>query len=323
MPVTLKIEDKSQPATKGRKKEPGPLQQAINSARVPQDQQMGWVALGLWIAALLAICAVWQLSEATAPTFGIGMPIWCAVTILAYVIYGPSFLMKKLRERGSNAVVSSSNKPALKNLLGKAAPLIAAKEPPALIDDASTDPRARIWPNALVFNKALFGIVDDNEASVLAVRGLAHQKLGHGRRLGILDLVNKTQPPATKLLVWPVVIYAKLLENLWLPHANRSADRLALLLIRNQLIMLSAILKEYAANDPEMIRMEVSSADVTNWIQQKGHIGMAGKEISTQYKLGRAIHEAPVLEDRLHELQMWGESATFKEAIEKMAVHKK
>lgn len=322
MPVTLKIEDKSLPA-KGRKNEPTPLQEAINSARVPQDLQMGWVALGLWVVALLILCTIWLRFEPTRTTFGIGMPLWCAAAILAYVVFGPNFLIKKLRERGANAVISTTNKPALKNLLGKAAPLINAKEPPALIDEVSEQPRARIWPNALIFNKSLFGVVDDNEASVLAVRGLAHQKLGHGRRLGIIDLVNQTQPPTAKFLVWPIVIYALLLENMWLSHANRSADRLALLLIRNHLIMLSAILKEYAANDYEMIRMEVSSADVTNWIQQKGHIGMAGAEISTQYKLGRAIHEAPVLEDRLQELLQWGESPAFKEAVEKLAANKK
>jgi Zn-dependent protease with chaperone function len=115
------------------------------------------------------------------------------------------------------------------------------------------------------------------------------------------------------------MIYARLLRQLWLPYAQRSADRLALLLIRNPQLMMSAILKEYAATDAGMQELGVTSEDVTNWISQKGHIGMKGEEISTQYKLGRAIHEAPILEERIQELQRWNNSPDFKNAVEKLA----
>lgn len=314
MPVTVDTKPKAP------KNAPAPLQEAVQACVVPQDKQMGWVALGVWLVALLFLCGIWYFFEATQP-FLIGMPLWSLAAIGAYLVFGPGYLLGKLRSKGTGATISSSNKPTLKNLLSKAAPLLALKEPPAFVVEKDA-PRSRVWPTALLFNKPLFGVMDDSEASVLAVRGLAHQKLGHARRLALLDLLDQT-PRATKLLVWPVVIYARLLRQLWLPHAQRSADRLALLLIRNPQLMLSAILKEYAATDAAMQDFSITSQDVTNWIQQRGHIGLKGEEISTQYKLGRAIHEAPVLEERLQELQNWGASSEFKEAVEKLASTKK
>ncbi|BCM93041.1 hypothetical protein IAD21_04928 [Abditibacteriota bacterium] len=302
------------------KNTPTPVEEVIKTSLVPQDKQMGFVALGLWLAALVFLCGIWWVSEATQP-FAIGMPIWSVVAIGAYLLYGPNYLSNKLRSKGTGAAISMHNKPALKNLLSRAAPLLALKEPPALITEKE-EPRSRVWPSALLFNKSLFGVMDDSEASVLAVRGLAHQKLGHARRLGLLDLLDQT-PTASKMLVWPVLIYARLLRQLWLPHAQRSADRLALLLIRNQPLMLSAILKEYAATDAGMQELGVTSQDVTNWISQKGHIGMKGEEISIQYKLGRAIHEAPILEERIQELERWNNSPDFKASVEKLASTKK
>ncbi len=309
MPITVST------APTSSKGAPTPVEEAVRSSLVPQDKPMGFAALGVWIVALIFLCGIWNLSEATQP-FAIGMPIWSVLAIGAYLVVGPGYLAGKLRSKGG-APVSLHNKPVLKNLLARAAPLLALREPFALIVEKEA-PRSRVWPSALLFNRPLFGIMDDSEASVLAVRGLAHQKLGHARRLALLDLLDQT-PPITKLLVWPVALYARFLRQMWLPHAQKSADRLALLLIRNPQLMMSAILKEYAATDAGMQELGVTSQDVTNWISQKGHIGMKGEEISTQYKLGRAIHEAPLLEERIQELQRWNDSPDFKSALEKLA----
>ena len=311
MPVTL---DMKAPATP--KGAPSPVQEAIGSCLLPQDKQMGFVALGVWLALLAFLCGIWWLSEATLP-FAYGMPVWCLVAIVAYLVFGPKYLSGKLRGLGSSAQVSSSNKPLLKNMLAKAAPVLAMREPRVFLPDQPA-PRSRVWPQAVLFNKPIWNVMDDSEASVLLIHGLAHQKLGHARRLALLDLLDQT-PTVTRFLVWPVLLYARFLRHFWLPHALKSADRLALLLVRNPSLLMNAILKEYAANDAQMQAMNVSSEDVTNWISQKGHIGMKGEEISTQYKLGRAIHESPLLEDRIHEMQRWCSTPEFKEAVEKLA----
>lgn len=312
MPVTLDM--KAPAAPKGT---PSPTQEAINACLVPQDKQMGQIALGLWLALLAFACGIWFINREAFLPFIIGMPIWCLASIGVYLVFGPSYLMGKLRGLGGGAAITTSNKPVLKNMLTKACPVLSIREPRAFLDDKAA-PRARVWPLALVFNRSLFAVMDDGEASVLLIRGLAHQKLGHARRLALLDLLDQTPTP-TKFLVWPVVLYARFLRAFWLPHAQKSADRLTLLLIRNPSLLMSAVLKEFAANDQQMQDLSVTSEDVTNWISQKGHIGMKGEEISTQYKLGRAIHESPLLEERIQDMQRWSQTPEFKEAVEKLA----
>jgi len=313
MPVTLDM--KAPAAPKGV---PSPAQEAINACVVPEEVQMGRAVLGGWIAVLVLICALpWIINGEALEPFGYGLPVWCLLSIAVYLQFGPKYLMGKLRGQGARAAITSANKPTLKTMLSKASPVLGVREPRAFLSEA-TAPRARVWPEALLFNSSLFGIMDENEASVLGLRGLAHQKLGHGRRLALLDMLEAT-PPITRFLVWPVMLYGRFLRQFWLPHANKSADRLAMLLVRNPSPMMSAIVKEFAANDAHMQGMEITSQDVSNWISQKGHIGLKGEEISTQYKLGRAIHETPLLEERVQEIQRWASTAQFKEATEKLA----
>ncbi len=179
-------------------------------------------------------------------------------------------------------------------------------------------PSVRIVPRALLIHKEAFENLDAHEVSALVVRALVHERQGHSRRLFLLDLVETTQPATLLALVWPVLIYAKILHAMWLPHAQQNADRIALFLVKNPNLLLSAILKDIAARDAHMQEMQVSSADVSNWINQRGHIGMAGEEISTQYKLGRAIHEDPPLEMRLQNLQNWAKSSEYSSGLEKL-----
>lgn len=317
MPVTLDMKAPAAP-----KSTPSPTQEAIQACIVPDEIKMSRIALGAWLGILVFLCALpWIISAEALQPVGIGLPIWCLLSIAVYLQFGPKYLTGKLRGLGARAAITQSNKPTLKKMISTASPVLSVREPRAFLADAKA-PRARVWPESLLFNAPLFGIMDENEVSVLGIRGLAHQKMGHGRRLALLDLLDQT-PPITRALVWPVLLYARLLRQFWLPHAHKSADRLALLLVRNPSPLLSAVVKEYAANDAQMQDMSITSEDVGNWISQKGHIGMKGEEISTQYKLGRAIHETPLLEDRVQEIQRWAATAQFKEATEKLANGKK
>lgn len=314
MAVTVEIKDRAQQKVG---KAPAPLEEAIASAQLPGEKKMGLIALGLTAAALVLACVPWWFAEATQP-FAIGMPLWVLLSLLVCLFIWPGQIIKKCCQKGSNALISSQNQPQIKTVLSKAAPILAVAEPDAVIDDSAADARMRVYPKALIFNEPVFRVINTNETGVLAARGLAHLCLKHDRRLAVIDVINRADPPILRLLLWPAWIYTKLLENLWLGQAHQSADRLAALLIRNPSLMLSAILKVHAANDANMQNLNVSSEDISSWIAQKGHIGMAGEEISTQYKLGRAIHEDPPFEMRLQGLQKWCESAEFKAALEKL-----
>ena len=313
MAVSVEIKD----AAKASKNLASPTREALESVVLPDEKRMGFIALGVWIGALVLLCLPWSLSKATLP-FAIGMPLWCLFSVLFGLLLGPNFALKTLRN-DAKARVSAQNRGQIKTVLNKISPIIGVDEPAAFFDAGAAKSELRVYPQTLVIGAPLEKTVDANELAALAARGVAHEKLGHSRRLGLLHLMAQMPSPLIKFLVWPLWIYAALLERLWLPLATQNADRVALLVIRNLPLLLSAILKEKAANSAHMQSLGVTGTDITNWISQKGHIGMAGEEISTQYKLGRAIHEDPPFEIRVQGLQRFADSAPFKEAVEKLA----
>ncbi|HEX8464955.1 MAG TPA: hypothetical protein VF627_10105 [Abditibacterium sp.] len=210
------------------------------------------------------------------------------------------------------------NPKSLKGLIGNAKQAFAREEKPEKPIQNLGAPSVRVQPNAVLVHKDALTSLDNSEISALVVQSLVHLRQGHARRLFLLDFIDTAQPKALLYLAWPVLIYGKLLRAMWLPHARQNADRLALFLVKNPNLMLAGILKDYAACDANMQALNVSAQDVTNWINQAGHIGMAGEEISTQYKLGRAIHEDPPLELRLQNLQNWAKSEEFSSGLEKL-----
>ena len=317
MPVTLDTRQPDKPK-RGAKGEPStPREAAIAAAIDPQEKRAGATALGVWLGILAVLCLPWFLKPSLL-MIGQLMLAWSVLSILAFVLVAPTRDLGALR-KDPKALVSSKIRAGLKGVLGKVASLLNVAEPPAFVDEKAEKPRLRILPGALIANEPLWKQLSENEVNALAVRGLAHQRLGHARRLAIIDAFASLPSPLFKVLAWPVWIYVELLQNIWLQHALQSADRIALLVIRNFGLLLSAIVKEKAANDAHMQELGVQSSDVANWVAQRGHIGMEGKEISTQYKLGRAIHENPPFEKRILDLQAWSTTPEYEKAVEQLA----
>ena len=289
MPVTLDTRQPDKPK-RGAKGEPStPREAAIAAATDPQEKRAGLIALGVWLAILAILCLIWFIWPSTR-IIGQLMLAWSVLAILAFVLVAPTRDLGPLR-KDPKTLISSKVRAGLKGVLSKVAPILNVAEPPAFVDEKAEAPRLRILPGALIANEPVWKQLTENEVNALAVRGLAHQRLGHARRLAIIDAFDNLPSPLYKFLAWPVWIYVELLQNIWLQHALQSADRIALLVIRNFGLLLSAIVKEKAANDAGMQELGVQSSDVANWVAQRGHIGMEGKEISTQYKLGRAAQQ--------------------------------
>ena len=317
MPVTLDTRQSDKPKRGVKGEAATPRQAAIAAAINPAEKRGGMLAFALWLGILAVLCLPWFAKPAT-QSIGLILVLWSAVSTIYFAILSPSRVLSALR-RNPKALVSSKNRASLKAVLGKVAPLLNAAEPSAFVDAAREAPRMRILPGALVFNEPVWKQLGENEVNGLAVRGIAHQRLGHARRLTIINEFDRLPSRLYKFLVWPIWIYVSLLEGLWLQHALQSADRIALLVVRNFGLLLSAIVKEKAANDAQMQALGVQSSDVANWVAQRGHIGMAGEEISIQYKLGRAIHENPPFERRILSLQEWSASPEFNKAVENLA----
>ena len=316
MPVTLDTR-KPDKSTRGSKGQLAPREAAIAAATNPAEKRAGMLALGLWIGILAVLCLPWFLKD-WGQTIGLIAVLWSLFSTLYFAILAPSRALGALRKE-PKALVSSKVHAGLKTIIGKVASVLNASEPSAYVDAQAQTAQLRVLPGALIVNEPLWKQLGENEVNALAVRGIAHQRLGHARRLAIIHQFQKLPSPLFKLLAWPVWIYVSLLESLWLQHALQSADRIALLIVRNFGVLLSAIVKEKAANDAHMQELGVQSSDVANWVAQRGHIGMEGKEISTQYKLGRAIHEDPPFEKRVLDLQNWSASKEFEKAVEGLA----
>ncbi len=317
MPVTLDTRQADKPKRGAKGKPSTPREAAIAAATNPQEKRAGLIAFGVWIGILCVLCLPWFLKPSL-QTIGTLMTAWSALSVVYFAILAPSRILGPLRKE-PKARVTSKVRAGLKTILGKVAPILNVNEPPAFVSEKAEAPRMLTLPGALVFNEPLWKQLTESEINALGVRGLAHQRLGHARRLAIIDEFENLPSPVVRVLVWPIGIYVELLRNLWLQHALQSADRIALLVIRNFGLLLSAIVKEKAANDAGMQALGVQSSDVANWVAQRGHIGMEGKEISTQYKLGRAIHENLPFEKRILSLQEWSAAPEYQKAVENLA----
>jgi hypothetical protein len=156
------------------------------------------------------------------------------------------------------------------------------------------------------------------ELDCLVIRALVQQRQRQVRRHMLVQLLAYTHP-AARFLAWPIAIYAGLLRAFWSDLADQTADRLTLLIMKNDKLLMGAILKQFAASDPLMMENNVTAEDVDNYIKQGGIIDTSGSSISTQYKIGSSISANPFIEDRVTALRSWASSIEYREALRSLA----
>lgn len=314
MPVTVQIEDRV-------KKTAGAAPPAeLGDYVEPSERGEGTKAVLIWLLSIVVVSAVLSIWEATRP-FGIGVFVWWLLSVLGYFIVAPYMVLRRLRAHGAEYEITAKKYPRLKTLLSKGSSMLGVSEPEAFLTaEGASQVRliGRKDPYFLVITQATCELLQGPELDCLVLRALVHARQGHGARLMLLQFLSDT-PYAVRLLVWPVALYGYLLRFFWLDIAEKTADRLALLLIKNHKLLTSALLKQHVATDPIMQANDISSRDVDNFVRQEGNIGMAGTEISTQYKMGSAIHENPYLEERLQAISNWAKSPDFADALKKLA----
>jgi len=313
MAVTVKIDDKKK-VKKTAKAAPAQVQAAasLDDYTLPKEKKAGLTVLFTWIGIMSVLCVPWLFNENTQP-IGQVMLAWWFLSTAAYLFVWPMLIVRRLRVQGAEAAIDATTQPRLHALLTRASGLLGISVPEGFVEEEGS-PRVYVLPRAVLVRSAANKMMEPGEINCLVVRGLVMMRQGQARRFGMMRLVQDS-PKIVRFLVWPVVLYDLLLRNQWMPHAHETTDRLALLLVNNESLLISAVLKEHAATDANMQEMSITTADVTMWINQAGHIGTAGEEISTQYKLGRAIHEDPELEHRLLVLQEWANSDQFRDAV--------
>lgn len=318
MPVTVKIQDKQRQRAAATPGAPPPAE--LGDYVVPNERSEGMKSLLLWLFAMLFICGV-PLGIPTMQSVGIGLVAWWLVSVLIYYVIVPRMVLRRLRMHGAEFDITTKKNPRLKAVLSRGSALLGLSEPEGFVSEEPS-PQVRLLgskdPYFYLATRGACELLTPAELDCLTLRALIQ---GRQRQLGRLNLIQSiiATPGIVRALVWPINMYAVMLQMSWSELANQSADRLTLLLLRDQKLLLRAILKMHAQFDPVMIEAEVTPEDVESYVNQEGRISVEGTEISTQYKLGSAISANPFLEERLHALSEWARSAEYQEALQKLA----
>lgn len=315
MPVTVKIED--------RKKAADTVAAAdLGDYIVPGERSEGIKSLVIWIVLMLALCGGLSLLPQT-QNIGFGLFAWWILSSLAYFVIAPRLVLRRMRSHAAEYLITARKHPRLKTLLSKGSGLIGIDEPEGFLSE-ETVAHVRVLSAKQPFVIVTSGASElllPPELDCLTLQCMVHARLGHVRRLMLLQFLGDT-PPAARILAWPVALYAYLLRLNWHEMAEQSADRLTLLLVKNPKLLMSSLLKQFASSDPAMQNMDITINDVDSYIKQGGLIGNSGTEISTQYKIGSAIQDNPYLEGRIRAITAWVNAPEYVSALEKLAAQR-
>lgn len=313
MPVTVKIQDKT---PKGEPVAPAP---DLSDYAEPNERGEGAKAFWLWFIPMLLISVGPMATEATRGV-GIGIFAWWVLSSIAYFIIGPRMVLRRLRLHGDEYAITARKHPRLHSLLAKGSSMLDIAPPEGfLVDEGFSQIRViNAGLNVVIVTKAASEMLQPNELEALVLRSLVQIRQKQVRRFTLIQLLADT-PAAMRPLAWPVAIYANLLRAFWSDYADQTADRLTLIMIRNDKLLMSALLKQFAVSDPLMRENSITTEDVDNFIKQAGIIDTSGASISTQYKIGSSIQANPYLEERVNALRAWAKSQQFRDAVEKMA----
>ena len=276
-----------------------------------------WFVLMLLSSVVLAFVPVDLMR-----TVGIGISAWWLLSSLAYFLIAPKLLLRRLR-LDETSKINTRTQPRLAGAIAKGSAIMGVEAPEAYLlpEGISQVKILGSGPEYLIVTQAAVNLLAPQELDALILRALVHSRENHVRRLTMLHFLQET-PTAARLLAWPISFYAALLNMAWHELAEQTADRLALIILRNPKIFLSALLKQLAESDPQMREIGVTSADVDAYIKQDGVIDAAGHSVSTQYKIGSAIGDNPYIEARISAFNEWARSPEFQAAMEKLAAKK-
>lgn len=312
MAVTLKIEEK-------KKKVDAAPAPDLSDFVAEGERGEGTKAFLIWFILMLLGSVILALVPVQAvKPIGIAVGAWWLLSSVGYFFLAPFLVLRRLRLDESSRITSRTQ-PRLANAIAKGSTILGVPEPEAYLlqEGISQVKILGAAPQFITITQAATELLSPNELDALILRALVHSRENHVRRLSMLQFLGDT-PAAARILVWPMSFYAALLNMAWHELAEQTADRLALIILRNPKVFMAAMLKQLAESDPQMREIGVTAADVDAYIQQDGVIDAAGHSVSTQYKIGSAIGDNPYIEARISAFNEWAKSPEFQTALAKM-----
>lgn len=324
---------------------------------LPAARTQGQIALMLWLSTMalfLAFCAWFESLR----WLGFLIFLWWIASCVALFVVMPQNELKNLRARGSEYAINARSQPRLKTLLQKGSALIGVREPEGVLQKKAPDhPNFEVRiagraPHFLVVGQsAVENVVgrsgeeqrdveqgamqseetqndkpqsyetesyEPPELDCLVLRCLVHAHLGDVSRLDLLERLGQMRR-LHRVLVWPVGLYALMLRAMWLPHAQANADRLALLLVKNPKLVMSALLKDFVAQHAVLRARNVGFSDVDTHLKGGGLLERSGEQMSAQYALGNALRDDTTFNARLNAITSWVNSPEYVAALEHLA----
>ncbi|HIE51086.1 MAG TPA: hypothetical protein EYP85_04950 [Armatimonadetes bacterium] len=240
---------------------------------------------------------------------------WVGWLVLSFILVALVIGQQRRRliRQGLKIKVMPTNFPEIREVLQRFVRPLGLKEPEAyVVEEDSLELRTRGLrrPFFMVIPQRLRDLLSETEFQALLAREIGHV---HARHVPLrsLALTLQTGNPILRLLGFPLFLYAFFLRP-WLEAIETTADRLALLLIRDHKVISAALLKLAVGNDPTS---SVEVAEIDEFIS-KGGMEVRAEDVDAHYRMGVLRQKHEDLFARLYDLSTFESSQEARKSLQ-------
>jgi len=291
----------------------------LSDYQYPGEKQHYWQSIGavVLVACWIAVMVWWQLHEMW-PYQWSYLPLWvigCPV-IVNYLAMRPR--RQQLKELGHTAKVWSNNYPQYHQMLTRFSKLAGLGRAPEMYIVNEQAPYIYSMPGGaetIVATTALLDELDTEEFQALVAHEIGHIK-SHHLRLDLAMTYVDNVSPLLKVAFGPVTAWRMLMGS-WRDIIEYSADRLALLLTKNPVALMRAIIKSAAAADEQA---DLARDEIDAYLAATGTADTDGAQLERLFKINQFVKSQPNMQDRLQEIGAYLTSDEVEAAFEKIAL---
>jgi len=203
----------------------------------------------------------------------------------------------------------------------------------ALVDGP---PEALIVGSAITISRGLQEQLNPQDVACVIARQLGHLGAKHANLMQAGRRVERLDPMLRYSLALPVTILVDRLRA-WIPYAERTADRGAMVLIQNHKVCGPAIIKEAIAryggevewrekdgwqSDEGVETSEergIDTEELSAYLAREGELQLDTSDMTAHYRLGEFLRQHPDVRNRVAELGQFAASPEYRAAVEKLA----
>lgn len=238
-------------------------------------------------------------------------------TLVGFMVIGQvlSYQHKRLSLQGLQTRVLGSNFPEIRQTLNRLCHQLGIPEPTAyVVAEEEQGIRLRGFQRPfLVISETVRRILSPAEFESLLAHELGHL---HARHLfwRSVVLTAREMHPLLRLPALPILLLKFFLERPWIDLIEITADRVALLLLRDHTVCSAAILKLEAVRNP---LSNVTPQDVDGYLRKES-LGTSAEDVEARFRMGTLIRSNPELFERIEDLLRFSQSETYRRSLQKL-----